>query len=385
MARSDDFTDILALPLDDGLVLSRGQGRLFLLNFTGRLIWQGLAAGRSPREVAAGLAADFQIPPETAERDVSAALGQWLAEGLLTSNRPSIQLVRPPVPEPVRPSGVPGRVRVYRLLGRTIRMRFDTEDLEAEFDPLLAHARIGDQTVPDLMLDLHQTESGPVLVVDDRMIAVDDRPGEFKAAVLTEVLSALHPGREWIALLHAAVVGVGRTPRECLVLSAGAGSGKSTLAAALARSGFTFMSDDTTALDRAEVKVAALPLGLSIKPGGRALLAGLYPEIQDLPVRDRSGFEVSYLPPPSPDGPGPHLLPARALLFPGYDPGAGSEIRELSGLEALARLVRSGAWISSAPEDVTRVVDWIGRTPAFEIIYDSLDEALALVRRVVES
>ncbi len=385
MVKPDDLTDILALPLDDGLVLSRGRGRLFLLNFTGRIIWQELAAGRTVEEVAAHLADGFRIPRETAARDVAGALDQWRAEGLLPGGGPRLEFVPAPAPKPVRPAAAPARVRVYRLAGRTIRMRYDSEELEAEFDPLLAHARIESDPAPDVTLDLHQTESGPFLVVDDRMVVLDGRPGEFKAAVLTEILSALHPGREWIALLHSAVVGIGPSPRECLILSAGAGSGKTTLAAALVRSGFTYMSDDTTALDRAEVKVAALPLGLSIKAGGGEVLAGLFPEIRDLPVRREHGDPVRYLPPPSSGDPSPTRLPARLILFPQYSPGAAASTRRLSGLETLERLVRSGAWISPEPGDVVRVVDWIRRTPAREMTFDALDEAVALVREVSAS
>ncbi|MBU1740586.1 MAG: PqqD family peptide modification chaperone, partial [Proteobacteria bacterium] len=66
----DRFKEVLMVPLDEGLVLSRGDGRLFLLNYTGKIVWQGLAEGLSAEEVAAGLAERFQIPLEIAAHDV---------------------------------------------------------------------------------------------------------------------------------------------------------------------------------------------------------------------------------------------------------------------------------------------------------------------------
>jgi hypothetical protein len=381
----DDFAEVLALPLDDGLVLSKGRGRLYMLNYTGRIVWQELAAGRTPEEAAAHLADRFQIPVETATRDVTGALDEWRAEGLLSGDREPGQSSPDPPLEPFHPAVEPEIVHVYRLLGRTIRMRFDSSGQEAGLHPLLAHARIQDEASTQVTLDLYQAESDQVLMVDGRMAARHVNPGEFKAAVLSELLSALHPGREWIALLHAAVVGLSDGREGCLVLSAGGGSGKTTLAAALAKSGFLYMSDDTTALDRDQVRVAALPLGLSIKPGGRAALVGLYPEIHDLIDNDPAGLENRYLPPPATEGSRPARLPARALIFPGYWPGAAAEVRHLSGMEALERLVASGVWISPQPGDVTRVIDWIKRTPAMEMTYGDLDTAVALVRQVAGS
>ncbi|MBU1743077.1 MAG: hypothetical protein KKC37_16190, partial [Proteobacteria bacterium] len=314
-------------------------------------------------------------------------MDQWRLEGLLIEAQGPETPDPDPIPKPAPfvPAEAPRTVRVYCLLDRTIRLRFGSAELKALVDPLLAHARVADDEPPDVTLDLHHGADEYVLLADGRLAARRDQPWEFKAAVLTEILSAVHPGQEWIAHFHAAVVGLSGGRKGCIVLSAGGGSGKTTLAAALARVGFPYMSDDTTALDRAQSRVAAAPFALSVKAGGREALAGHYPGIHDLPIFTEYGAQVRYLaPPPSGDRP-PARLPARLIIFPGYSPGAPASIHRLSGLEALERLVRSGAWISPEPEDVIRVIDWIRRTPAFEMTFDSLDQAVALVREVSAS
>lgn len=384
MINPDHFRDVVTIPLDDGLVLSKGDGRLFLLNFSGRIVWEGLTKGLTPQEVAADLADSFQIPMQTAERDVSRAVAQWRSEGLLGRDQsPETSDTWPsPSHEPFYPEAEPERAYVYNVLDRMIGFRFQTGDLETLIDPLLAHARVPDDETPEVLFDLYQTTDEFILMIDGRTVAREGTPFEMRAVTLLELLSAFHPHREWIALFHAAVVGMAEDPRGCIVLSAGGGSGKTTLAAALARSGFQYMSDDTTGLDRDRLEIAAAPFALSVKEGGWEAISGLYPGIADLPVIDEHGLKIRYLPPPTPDGRIRAGLPARLIIFPDYRPGSTASMQAISGLEALERLVGSGAWISPEPDDVGLVIDWIKKTPAFEMTYDSLDEAVAMVREV---
>lgn len=53
------------------------------LNKTGRLIWEGLAAGDADAQIAARLAQRYDVAPEQAAADVAAFVDKARAEGFL--------------------------------------------------------------------------------------------------------------------------------------------------------------------------------------------------------------------------------------------------------------------------------------------------------------
>ncbi len=80
----------------DGAVLMniRG-GHMITLNPTGSIIWQQLADGRSPEQIADSLSSEFGIPREQALADVNEFLEQLEAQHLIepsesTNTRPNL-------------------------------------------------------------------------------------------------------------------------------------------------------------------------------------------------------------------------------------------------------------------------------------------------------
>jgi hypothetical protein len=69
------------------LLLTPDDDVLYTLNGTGKLAWELLASGASPREIAARIAATYAIDLETAERDVAAFLDELERRGVV-SRRP---------------------------------------------------------------------------------------------------------------------------------------------------------------------------------------------------------------------------------------------------------------------------------------------------------
>ena len=70
------------------LVVPRREPRLFLLNPTARMMWQELARGVAPDDVADALAARFDVPPAQVRADMTAILAEWSAHNLLTGAPP---------------------------------------------------------------------------------------------------------------------------------------------------------------------------------------------------------------------------------------------------------------------------------------------------------
>ena len=65
------------------VLLDRAQGLIHRLNGTASLIWERCNGERGVGEVAAAVASAFHVDLETAERDVTAAVQQLAALGLL--------------------------------------------------------------------------------------------------------------------------------------------------------------------------------------------------------------------------------------------------------------------------------------------------------------
>ena len=76
---------ILAWREIDGeiVIVSPGDSVLHELNETGSFIWKQLDGRRQSAEIAAGLAAEYDVKPEEALRDIEALLGELASRQLL--------------------------------------------------------------------------------------------------------------------------------------------------------------------------------------------------------------------------------------------------------------------------------------------------------------
>lgn len=64
-------------------VVDAAKSRLHELNGTAAAIWEGLAKGRSPAVIAAGIAAEFETNEATALADVKKFISELAAAGLV--------------------------------------------------------------------------------------------------------------------------------------------------------------------------------------------------------------------------------------------------------------------------------------------------------------
>jgi hypothetical protein len=80
-------TDVCAVIDDDGAVLLdvRG-GKYFSLNGVGALIWQELAAGKAPSDIATQLSARFGVPAVDVQSDVDEFITRLRSKRLLDAH-----------------------------------------------------------------------------------------------------------------------------------------------------------------------------------------------------------------------------------------------------------------------------------------------------------
>ena len=174
------------------------------------------------------------------------------------------------------------------------------------------------------------------------------------------------------------------TGKSCILLPASAGSGKSSLTAALIHDGYQYFSDEVALISRGTYLVPATPLAICSKSTGWDLMLRYRPDLMSLPMHRREDDKlVRYIPPPSH---ATNLRPGKVshIIFPCYRAGAISTLERIGLGDALERLM---AECISAQEDFTladaqHLLGWVGQIECYQLFFSSLDEAVALVRRV---
>ena len=195
-----------------------------------------------------------------------------------------------------------------------------------------------------------------------------------RSEVLRRLILAAHPGREWLAVLHAAAVS---GPGGAALLCGFSGAGKSTLTGYLLASGLGLVTDDYAPIEAGSGLVWPVPFGLSVKEGSWPLLAPHFPDLARTPVVRTRQRRQRYVPPPRATA---APQPVRCLVFPLYQPGAGMDLTALRPGEALELCARSGGWYESSPARLAELVGWLGDKPAYALSYGDTAAAVAAVR-----
>ena len=375
--------------LDDaGVVFSESTQELHALNTTAAVIWTLLEEGHDAQGVAAQLQAMYALEPAQATQFVASALDEWTGKGLL--GEPPLQAAAAPsaAPEAAAPAARAWTpidavaVRHYRLLSSRFRVRFPTAEAERIVHPILSHLEAA-PSEGEVDIDIVTHPEGLALYCDRTWFS--DCRGLDELAPIVKALAWMTAVRDhpFFLDIHAGVIGDGRT---CILLPAAPGSGKSTLTAALAHAGLQYFSDEVALLAEGTLDVFPVPLAICVKRAGVAALADRFPELASLPAHKRGdGKEVIYLPPPRASLPPTcEPRPVKAVVFPKYRAGAATELRALSPLDALKRLLDE-CLVVTPPLDrakVAALVRWIDATPCFGLTFGSTDSAIAAVRQL---
>lgn len=208
-----------------------------------------------------------------------------------------------------------------------------------------------------------------LLTTDDLMIA--------RSETLRRLVLASHPGREWLAVLHAAGVA---GPAGAALLCGFSGAGKSTLTGLLAASGLDLVTDDYAPIEVGTRLLWPVPFGLSVKEGSWPVLAPHFPDLAKAPLIRTRARRQRYVAPP---GMAKRPQAVSCLVFPLYQPGAPVELTPLEPAETLQLLARSGGWYESSRDRLAALVDWIGATPAYALAYGDGAGAVAAIRRLL--
>jgi hypothetical protein len=187
--------------------------------------------------------------------------------------------------------------------------------------------------------------------------------------------------QRYLVAVHAGCIALDGTG---VLLAGPSGAGKSTLTFACARAGWTYLTDDCTwLLPDSEARIA---IGRPAGARFRLDAPELFPELAGYIARARPNGKISIEVPTSafPEIRTASRAPIGALVFLERMPHASARAISMSGGEAMDRML--GDLPSYGPEVNAmheRTVRRLAEVPAYRMRYEALDEAVALLKKVL--
>jgi hypothetical protein len=365
-------------PFLGGAVLHDTQsGRLFRLNATASQAWQVLRDGGDQAAIARSLVEAHGVDAATARTDAGRFVAALRRECPLALTRPRRRGAAD-APVPCHP---PALGATYRVGGVPVRVTCFPRSVASSFAPLAAPARADAGPPAAVGLQLYRGGGRFVLKRDERLVERLASAPLARWALVRQM--ALANGRSWLALLHASAAA---SPGGCLVVCGGAGAGKSTLLAALLHAGLTYVADDILPLEAGSQLVWPVRFAISIKQGSWPTVGRLFPALACAPLVRFGGRTMRYLWPErvavADDTVG---CPPLALLFPRYTPGAPLSVFRIDPARALALLGKGGSLLPTTDAGLAEFLEWLERTPAFEMGFGVLDDAVRAACAVAAS
>ncbi|HXQ42532.1 MAG TPA: hypothetical protein VN821_14780 [Candidatus Udaeobacter sp.] len=379
-------SDVHFLEIDEGGVLfHERRQRFYGLNATAALCWAVLSEGLPESAALAELAA-AGAPEADALDWLRSSIEIFRTEGFLepagdgSADPPLLNDAGPAAGQRLERIPPCALYRRWRLFDVMIRVGFTTNALLPRVAGMLARVAQPAEGSADIEITVIEV-GGRILVARDGLV-VGVAPDAAGLAALLEpaMLRRAIDATPHLLALHAGVA----ARNGCgLVLPGPSGSGKTTLIAALAASGWTYGTDETTLLaaDGKELRMA--PLSACVKEGSWPLLVQHYPSLLDEPIQERGGRRVRYLPPP---GPAIERCRATHVVFPRRTE-SGTRLRPIGRIEGIERLLAECVSIPQRlglPEAV-RLVDWTRGLSFHELAFADLPGALAALQVLGDS
>jgi hypothetical protein len=363
---------------DDTVIFHEHTGELLRLNPTAAAVWKGLRSGMPSTEIVELLAGNFGISAEQIRGDVERLVSGFEEAGLLREHDQCVANQQPQSAEACAAPAFARRPlhfweRCYAIADFQFRLRTPSRAVQAETHALLAHLALPESASPEAVIDLVDGWDQWFLMSEEGVIAKCPKASGFIPMVHAHLLLTAYRHSTCMAAVHAAVV---TRNQNCILMPAPSGSGKTTLAAVLMARGFGYCADDLALLTNDPVRVRPVATSLGLKSGSWKVVEHLFPELNQLPEYRRSdGKRIKYL--PSRDTRAGDSYIPRCIIFPSWEPGCPTELKNISSAEALTRLTEAGY---DLPQRINRdlvgaLIGWISQIPCFTLRFESAEDA----------
>ena len=375
------------LAADGGLLLlDTASNCLSAYNSTAQLAWELLEQGGSETELVAGFATRCGIAHDLACKDVRAIIRQWRSQGLLSANgssKRSTKRWKAPVRTDWSQAPTPHWVGTLTCTIRSTVFAFAIEPANLiDFVPIFFKHLETPDALPDVRIEIREAgENNTALVVDgiERLRTCD--AGQLIGAVNQTILEQIHPGIEWLAIIHGAAVARDGTG---WAIPAACGSGKTTLTAYLLARGYDYLADDHVALSAPDGRIVPWPLPMSIKEGSWDVLSQYYQNLLHFPqYRTKRGEARQLVPSAEVWDTNPVLL--KGFIFPRYVSGAKATLTRLTPFDALQRLLGDQIWLGYpiTEQHVGNFIRWLEDKPAYTLEHSNLADAALCIEGIV--
>jgi hypothetical protein len=362
---------------DSGLLLFNPfSNRLIAFNQSARFLWDLIERGFSIGEIAAEFAANYGVPVDSARKDIDAMIGTWRSLDLLCSDgEPQSSVSTQDVPDwsQARPPAWAANA-VYSVRNMVFSLSIESPNSVALIRTFFQHLEIPNGEI-GLRLEIRQAanRSQALLVNGSEQFRTLDE-AQLVGGVCQAILEYLHPGVEWLAMVHGAATARGDAG---LVFPAASGSGKTTLVAHLAaQDGFTYLADDLVVLAAPSGHIVPWPMPLSIKKGSWGLLSQSYPSLANAPIYNTSRGQARLLIRSSSDWK-TDPVPVHGIVFPRYIAGAVTRLTRITAFEAIERLLNDRIWLGYPMTEhrIRAFLAWIDVTPAYTLVHGDVADA----------
>lgn len=360
--------------------------KLLILNETAKVVWDLLSQGCEAPEITSALAGHFGIPEKQAAQDVAQLLADLTdcptgCDGEKTDACEAYSL-KPQECTVNRNASVD--CGTFRFGKSKIRILSVTKELDESFFLRFQHRAIDDDGAD--VLEISAGDSSYRLTFRNRTIAQATTITRTMSHLVEFLLAQEHPHKPLLAYCHAAAV----SHRGRAVLMPGnSGVGKSTLTGFLVAHDFSYLGDDMIAIGEDAMSLFPLPTCLSIKAGSWALLEPFYPALPKLATLNRYGRSARYIDPPGNYEVLSSAAVPAAIVFPAFSEGAATRLAPWQPHQTMIRLleanVRLSGWGAATEDQLARFVHFVEQTPAYELSYSELPEAMKAIEELLGS
>jgi len=386
-------------PFLQGAALHRkGTHSLCVLNSTAATVWCLLDGTSDKHMLAIDYAHRFQLKQLTALVDVETMLSDFWEMGLLQGAKIPQIAVTPTKPASIkskkvcRPSATGLIFTSFKVADQDFTLCSNDEDIIRRWSRLinpLSTTLEGSIADPSNQLELLVLEDrtdpadpkGRFAFWKNNQLTADKMPADSVVPhIIYQVFGHVCARQQTRLLIHAAVLA---RNNHAIILPGQAGVGKSTLTAALAASGWTYLSSELALIDPNTLQVAPYPMPIGLKNKSVKPLADFIPDLAKEPVHTRTdGRQLRYFMPDDTRTQG--TLPVAALVFPEYQFDLPAP--ELCALAPLAVLQALAATCSSdrplAAMDIKALLA-LAVLPAYNLKFNDLKAAVADIEREI--
>lgn len=258
-----------------------------------------------------------------------------------------------------------------RLLDSIVEIHTDDAEAWSLLALLWSEMTTRDEGEPARRYTLERDgKGGWIARAADTVEAIGDTLWGVTDALRYRMLELCEERLEGFVSLHAAAVA---RDGAAVVLAGESGAGKTTLTLGLLDAGWTYLSDDLApvAVDTGLVHPFPKPLGVK----DPAVWERVRDAFETIPLGPPS---ASFLVPPSRWTVATEPLPARAVLFPKYTPGAPVEVEHLTAAKATA--LASAYLRRLEPPTVALLNHLCAGATCARVGYGSTTEAVSAIR-----